>query len=153
MNILIDIVTIYSEMILIYFFVISFIYIALILVSSKELKNFIRIIKNEVTIISNYTKPISIVVPAYNEEETIIDNITSLLDLNYPEFEVIVINDGSNDNTLAKIINYFKLREIDLEINMQVNCKEIRGVYGSFEIPNLVVVDKLNGGKADALNA
>lgn len=153
MNILIDIVTIYSEMILIYFFVISFIYIALILVSSKELKNFVRIIKNEVTIISNYTKPISIVVPAYNEEETIIDNITSLLDLNYPEFEVIVINDGSNDNTLAKIIDYFKLRKIDLEINMQVNCKEIRGVYGSFEIPNLVVVDKLNGGKADALNA
>jgi cellulose synthase/poly-beta-1,6-N-acetylglucosamine synthase-like glycosyltransferase len=153
MNILINIISIYSEIILIYFFAISIFYIILILISSGKLRDFIRSIRNDVTIISNYTKPISVVVPAYNEEATIIDNITSLLDLNYPEFEIIVVNDGSKDETLAKVIEHFKLRKIDVEINMQVECKKIKGVYGSFIIPNLVVVDKENGGKADALNA
>lgn len=153
MNILINIISIYSIIILIYFFAISLFYIILILLSSRKLRDFIKVINNDVTIISNYTKPISVVVPAYNEEATIIDNITSLLNLNYPEFEIIVVNDGSKDNTLSKIIDYFKLRKIDVEINMQVPCKEIRGVYSSFIIPNLVVVDKENGGKADALNS
>jgi len=152
-NIVINIISTYSIIILIYFFAISIFYIILILLSSRKLIDFIKVINNDVTIISNYTKPISIVVPAYNEEATIIDNITSLLDLNYPEFEIIVVNDGSKDNTLNKIIDYFKLRKIDVEINMQVDCREIRGVYSSFIIPNLVVVDKENGGKADALNA
>ena len=153
MNILINIISVYSKIILFYFFVISIFYIILILISSKKLRNFVKVINNDVTIISNYTKPISVVVPAYNEESTIIDNITSLLNLNYPEFEVIVVNDGSKDKTLQKVIEYFELRKIDVEINMQVDCKEIRAVYGSFVIPNLVVMDKENGGKADALNA
>lgn len=153
MNILINIISVYSNIILIYFFVTSLFYIILILLSSKKLVEFVKIVNNDVTIISKYTKPISIVVPAFNEETTIIDNIMSLLDLNYPEFEVIVVNDGSKDGTLAKIIQHFKLRKIDVEINMQVACKEIRGVYGSFTISNLVVVDKENGGKSDALNA
>lgn len=153
MNILINIVSAYSKIMLIYFFAISIFYIILILLSSRKLRDFIKVINNDVTIISNYTKPISVVVPAYDEESTIIDNIISLLDLNYPEFEVIIVNDGSKDKTLEKVIKHFKLRKIDVEINMQVDCKEIRGVYGSFEIPNLVIVDKENGGKADALNA
>jgi len=153
MNILTQVISIYSLIILAYFFGISVFYIILILLSSKKLTEFIKIINNDVTIISNYTKPISIVVPAYNEEATIIDNITSLLDLNYPEFEIIVINDGSKDNTLAKIISHFKLRKINVDINMQVECKQIIGVYGSFVLPNLVVVDKENGGKADTLNS
>ncbi len=153
MDILTNIISVYSKMLLFYFFVISMFYIILILLSSRKLRDFIKIVNNDITIISNYTKPISVVVPAYNEEATIIDNITSLLELNYPEFEIIVVNDGSKDKTLAKVIEHFKLRKIDVEINMQVECKEIKGVYGSFELPNLVVVDKENGGKADALNA
>jgi len=153
MNIIVNGIAIYSQIIFVYFFGISLFYIFLILISSGKLTEFIKLINNDVTIISNYTKPISVVVPAYNEAETIIDNIISLLDLNYPEFEIIVINDGSTDNTLEKTIDYFNLRKIDVEINMQVECKEIRGVYGSFVVPNLVIVDKLNGGKADALNA
>jgi len=153
MNLLINIITVCSQIILVYFFAISLIYIILILLSSKKLMEFIKIVNNDVTIISNYTKPISIVVPAYNEESTIIDNITSLLNLNYPEFEIVVVNDGSNDTTLRKIIDHFELRKIDVEINIQVECKKINAVYGSFVLPNLIVVDKENGGKADALNA
>ncbi|MGV8905536.1 MAG: glycosyltransferase family 2 protein [Acetobacterium sp.] len=153
MILLTNIISIYSQLLFGYFFGISLFYILLILLSSGKLIEFIKKINNDVTIISHYTKPISIVVPAYNEEKTIIDNIISLLDLNYPEFEIIVVNDGSRDRTLATIIDYFQLRKIDVEINMQVPCREINGVYGSFVIPNLVVVDKENGGKADALNA
>jgi len=153
MNILIYIISVYSNIIFSYFFVISIFYVILIVLSSRKLRGYIKIINNDVTIISNYTKPISIVVPAYNEETTIIDNITSLLDLNYPEFEIIVVSDGSYDKTLEKVIDHFKLREIDVEINMQIECKKIKGVYGSFIIPNLVLIDKENGGKADALNA
>jgi len=153
MNVLVNIIVVYSRIILMYFFFISIFYIILIILSSRKLRDFIKIINNDVTIISNYTKPITIIVPAYNEEATIIDNITSLLDLNYPEFEIIVVNDGSKDDTLAKIIKHFKLRKIDIEINMQVECKEIKSVYSSFILPNLILVDKENGGKADALNA
>lgn len=153
MNIIANSIAIYSQIIFVYFFGISLFYVFLILISLGKLREFVKIINNDVTIISNYTKPISVVVPAYNEAATIIDNIISLLDLNYPEFEIIVVNDGSTDQTLVKTIEYFNLRKIDVEINMQVACNEIRGVYGSFEIPNLVIVDKINGGKADALNA
>ena len=153
MNIIVNSIAIYSQIIFVYFFGISLFYVFLILISLGKLRDFVEIINNDVTIISNYTKPISVVVPAYNEAATIIDNIISLLDLNYPEFEIIVVNDGSTDQTLAKTIEFFNLRKIDVEINMQVACNEIRGVYGSFEIPNLVIVDKINGGKADALNA
>ncbi|PRR81690.1 glycosyltransferase family 2 protein [Clostridium vincentii] len=153
MNILVDIISGYSKVLLVYFFVISIVYIILIILSSRQLRDFIKTINNDVTIISKYTKPISIIVPAYDEEVTIIDNITCLLELDYPEFEIIVVNDGSNDNTLSKIIEYFKLREIDANINMKVKCQKIKGVYSSFATSNLVLIDKENGGKSDALNA
>ncbi|MDF2505723.1 MAG: icaA [Clostridium sp.] len=153
MDMILKIIDSVSILLFCYFFIISFFYILLILLSTDQLKKFINVMNSEITIISNYTKPISLIVPAYNEQETIIDNIKSLLELNYPHYEIILINDGSKDDTLNKVIQYFKLRKIDLEINMQVDCNEIRGTYGSFDLPNLVVVDKANGGKADALNA
>lgn len=153
MDILIKIINVISVFLLTYFFIISMLYIVLIVLSSRRLRKFINVANNDITIISNYTKPISIVVPAYNEQETIIDNIKSLLELDYPIFEIILVNDGSRDETLSRVISHFKLRKIDLEVNMQISCEEIKGVYGSFEIPNLVVVDKANGGKSDALNA
>jgi cellulose synthase/poly-beta-1,6-N-acetylglucosamine synthase-like glycosyltransferase len=96
--------------------------------------------------------PISVLVPAYNEEETIVDNIKSLLSLNYPTFEVVVINDGSKDRTLAKVIEAYNLKLINQPVRARIKTKEIRGIYKNLELPNLVVIDKENGGKADALN-
>ena len=153
MYILLNIIKYYSNVLFIYFFIVSFLYVFLIIISRSRLKNFVDIITNDFSSTSKYTKPISIIVPAYNEEETIIDNIESLLELNYPEFEVIVVNDGSKDSTLHKIVSHFKLRKIDADLNMQIPCSNITEVYSSFEFSNLVVVDKENGGKADALNA
>jgi cellulose synthase/poly-beta-1,6-N-acetylglucosamine synthase-like glycosyltransferase len=97
--------------------------------------------------------PISVLVPAYDEETTIVDSIHSLLSLHYPDFEIIVINDGSADNTLKTIIESFDLNRIVRAHQLQVGHQKIRGVYGTAKHPNLIVLDKENGGKADALNA
>ena len=153
MRILSQIINYYSYIIFIYFFLINFFYIGLILISLRRLKEFTTIVKSDITVAGDYTKPISIIVPAYNEQETIIDNIQSLLKLEYPEFEVVVVNDGSRDKTLRRIIDFYDLRRVDIEINMQIDCNEIKEVYSSFEMPNLIVVNKENGGKSDALNA
>lgn len=153
MKILISFIEYYSHIMFGYFTIVNFFYIGLIVISLKRLREFVKIVNTDITSTSDYTKPISIIVPAYNEQETIIDNIQSLLELNYPNYEVVVVNDGSQDETLKRIIEHYNLRAVDIEINMQITCNKIRGVYSSFHQNNLIIVDKENGGKADALNA
>lgn len=97
--------------------------------------------------------PISIIVPAYNEEKTIVSNIKSLLALNYYEYEIIVVNDGSNDSTVEKIIEEFELVKVNQPVKVSIQTNEILGIYRNAKYERLIVVDKLNGGKADALNA
>ena len=96
---------------------------------------------------------ISVLAPAYNEELTIVESTRSLLSLQYPDFEVIVINDGSKDGTLARLISEFGLERVDRFVDGSVQHADIRGFYGSAKLPRLLVVDKENGGKSDALNA
>lgn len=97
--------------------------------------------------------PISIVVPAYNEETTVVDNIRSMLALNYREYEIIVVNDGSKDTTKEKIIKEFGLVKVNQSIKESIKTNEVLGVYSSSEFKKLIFIDKVNGGKADALNA
>ena len=98
---------------------------------------------------------ISIIAPAYNEALNIVDNAMSLLALEYPNFEVVIVNDGSKDDTLQRLIDAYKLEKTALLIQQDVECKEILGVYKSLDeaVSHLTVVDKRNGGKSDALNA
>jgi cellulose synthase/poly-beta-1,6-N-acetylglucosamine synthase-like glycosyltransferase len=102
---------------------------------------------------SPLTPPVSVLAPAFNEEANVVDNVRSLLMLDYPLFEVILVNDGSKDATLDRLIAAFGLRLSARSFEHTVPCKPIRGVYESSLYPNLVVVDKVNGGKADALNS
>lgn len=102
---------------------------------------------------SNLFKTISILVPAYNESGNIIESIESLLRLEYPEYDIIVINDGSSDDTVDRLINYFDLEKTELYYKKTIHHQAIRGIYKSPELPSLTVIDKENGGKADALNA
>ncbi|MFC6041302.1 glycosyltransferase [Paenisporosarcina macmurdoensis] len=102
---------------------------------------------------SETTIPVSIIVPAYNEEIGIISTVRSLLTLQYPQFEIIVVDDGSKDQTLAKLIEAYGLEVIDYAIRKHVETMPIHVVYKSTIFPNLVVVSKENGGKADALNS
>ena len=97
--------------------------------------------------------PISILIPAYNEETTVIQTIRSLLTLEYSTYEIVVINDGSTDETLKKVIRSFGLKKITFPVKAKIQTKTIRGIYCNPEYPNLLLVDKENGGKADALNA
>ena len=97
--------------------------------------------------------PISLLIPAYNEEENIVSNIKSLLKIDYPQFEIIVVNDGSNDRTHEFIVESFGLYKIESAVKTSIPTKEIRGVYYNIEYPNLIYIDKENGGKSDALNA
>ncbi len=98
--------------------------------------------------------PISLLVPAHNEETCIAEAVHSLLQLDYPELEVIVINDGSKDRTLESLRETFQLLETDMLYIPEVVSKPVRGVYMSQIEPRLVVVDKEPGGsKADAVNA
>lgn len=99
------------------------------------------------------TVPISLLAPAYNEQETIVESVRSMLALNYPYFEVVVINDGSKDDTLARLISAFELAPIKRAYREQLPHAHIRSLLGSPRFPKLLVVDKANGGKADALNA
>src|SRR4051812_42214067 len=102
---------------------------------------------------SPLTPPVSLLAPAFNEEANVVDNVRSLLMLDYPLFEVILVNDGSKDDTLPRLIQAFELKPSARSFEYTVSCKPIRGVYESAAYPNLVVIDKVNGGKADALNS
>lgn len=97
---------------------------------------------------------ITIIAPAYNEGLTIVENIRSLLSLRYVNYEVMVVNDGSKDDTLQKMIEAYDLEKIDQRIDPDWRSKPIRGVYKSRQrsFSKLTVIDKENGGKSDALN-
>ncbi|MDA3822985.1 MAG: glycosyltransferase family 2 protein, partial [Bacteroidales bacterium] len=95
---------------------------------------------------------VSVIAPAYNEMANIIESTNSLLNQRYPDFELIVINDGSKDDTLNTMISYYKLEKQDMFVNFRLNTRTLRGIYTNRNIPNLIVVDKMNGGKADSLN-
>jgi cellulose synthase/poly-beta-1,6-N-acetylglucosamine synthase-like glycosyltransferase len=104
------------------------------------------------------TKPLTMIVPAYNEEVTIVDSVTGFVQCDYPRFEVVVINDGSSDGTLERLRNAFRLRRTDVPLRQAITTARVRGMYEATAplpaaVARLIVIDKENGGKADALNA
>jgi cellulose synthase/poly-beta-1,6-N-acetylglucosamine synthase-like glycosyltransferase len=146
----------YTGFILMFFFAINSYYLVLTVAGFwRTLKVFreVRRPDQRRLLRSPLTPPISVLAPAFNEEANVVDNVRSLLMLDYPLFEVIVINDGSRDRTLGRLVDAFDLRRSARCFEHAVPCKKIRAVYDSATYPNLVVVDKENGGKADALNA
>lgn len=108
--------------------------------------------KNEIE--RDYYVPISIIVPAYNEEVTIIDTIESLLNLDYKIYEIIVVDDGSSDKTSKKVIKHYNLQQVDKVVRNRLNTKKVLAYYELLGSKvSITLVKKANGGKADALNA
>jgi cellulose synthase/poly-beta-1,6-N-acetylglucosamine synthase-like glycosyltransferase len=101
---------------------------------------------------SPLTPGISVLLPAFNEEAGIVESVRSLLALRYPRHEVVVVNDGSTDETVARLIEAFELVPVRKVIRNGIVTQEVRASYVSRRDRNLSVVDKENGGKADALN-
>lgn len=95
----------------------------------------------------------SIIVPAYNEERDIVDTVRWLLQQKYGEYEVIIVNDGSTDQTLPLLKEYYDLYKSSRYINKSLKHEPIRAVYESSSYPHLIVIDKENGQRADAMNA
>ena len=107
-------------------------------------------------LISPYAPGITVIAPAFNEGSNIINNVHSLLSLNYSKFEVVIINDGSTDDTLEKLISEFELVAIEYAYNEKIITQPVRQIYRSKNSAffNLLIVDKENGkSKADASNA
>jgi poly-beta-1,6-N-acetyl-D-glucosamine synthase len=102
---------------------------------------------------SRFTIPVSVIVAAYNEEIVIESTVRSFLGFDYPEFEVVVVNDGSTDGTLARLVEAFDLSPYEVFARHIFETQPVRVIYRSPLHPNLVVVDKMNGGKADSWNA
>jgi cellulose synthase/poly-beta-1,6-N-acetylglucosamine synthase-like glycosyltransferase/phosphoglycerol transferase MdoB-like AlkP superfamily enzyme len=96
----------------------------------------------------------SIIAPAYNEGMTIVDNVRSLLSLYYNNLEIIIVNDGSKDDSIEKLVQAYNLEPVNFDLVEVIPTKEIKGIYKSKNpaFKKLIVVDKHNGGKADALN-
>jgi cellulose synthase/poly-beta-1,6-N-acetylglucosamine synthase-like glycosyltransferase len=146
----------YTAFMLVFFFAVNSYYLVLTLAGFwRTLQAFkeIRRPDHRRLLRSPLTPPVSVLAPAFNEEANVVDNVRSLLMLDYPLFEVVLVNDGSKDRTLGRLVDAFDLRRSARSFDRVLPCKTIRGVYESTTYPNLVVVDKVNGGKADALNA
>ena len=103
-------------------------------------------------LLSGLEPPVSVVIPAYNEEATIVTSVHSMLQLRYPEYEVVVVNDGSRDGTMAELVRAFELEAFPQAYHARLQTKPVRQVYRSRTNPRLRVIDKDNGGKADGIN-
>lgn len=139
-----------------YVFIVDSIYFIQLLSSALSLNTYVKSLTyntHERFSTSINMIPISVLVPAYNEETTIVDNVNNLLHLDFPEYEVIVINDGSKDSTLNILKEEFNLLKVNQPFKKSIETNDVRGIYRSSKFNNLIVVDKENGGKADALNA
>jgi cellulose synthase/poly-beta-1,6-N-acetylglucosamine synthase-like glycosyltransferase len=134
------------------------IYLMIAILSTFELRHYLK--KNKYfdyrSILSYKKLPsISIIAPAFNEEETIIENIRSLLSIYFPKIDIIVVNDGSTDSSLRKVIEHYDMVKVSMAVDGEIPTQNVKGIYRSIhsEYANLLFIDKDNGGKADALNA
>lgn len=142
--------------ILAYFTAINSIYLIFTLTALFDLLSYHRRIgrRDFRALLSDTTyRPISVLVPAHNERHTVLETVSSMLMLGYPEFEIIVINDGSTDDTLDLLRREFALFPVPQATRVAIPTAPVHRVFRSVDHPNLVVLDKDQGGKSDALNA
>ena len=152
-----SVIAVFNMSILLFAIVIISSYLILAIISvialSKHLKENV-FINYKVILSSDLAPHLSLIAPAYNEVNTIEENVRSLLSLNYNNYEVIIVNDGSRDNSLEVLKGSFDLEQVQFDYHEHIKSKTVRAVFKSKNpaYKKLIVVDKVNGGKADALN-
>ncbi len=144
-----------DELVLAYFFALNSFYLLLLFLSAPELRLHWLLAREEHLdglLGTDMLPALSVVAPAHNEEATIVASVLSFLTLQYPHHEVIVVNDGSADATLARLVEAYDLYEVPAAGEQRLATRPVRAYYRSRRYARLLVVDKANGGKADALN-
>jgi len=153
LNLILNVIFVF---IVLYYFTINTIYLIVLFLSILQIN---RMKKHRYTFNLDQAfrfrllPPVTIILPAYNEEKTIVESVTSLLFIKYPSYELLVVNDGSKDGTMQVLIDSFNLVRTDYVYRSSIDTEQVQGIYISREHRSLVVIDKENGGKADALNA
>src|SRR5439155_20042819 len=151
-----DVINTTSLVILIYFSALQLVLFGLLILSFFDMRR--RLAQNfyddyEAVAKSHFTFPITVLVPAYNEEPNVAAAVRSVLSLDYPQHEVIVINDGSTDGTLDRLRREYQLSLRDTVYRKSLPIAgDIRGIYRSATFQNLLVIDKVHAGKSAALN-
>ncbi|MFZ0436200.1 MAG: glycosyltransferase [Chthoniobacterales bacterium] len=150
------IIRIFLWIILVYYIALHGIYLLLLLIGSIQIRRY----KQAITFAefrriaeSHLSMPVSLIIPCFNEAAIIGHSVRSAMRLNYPQYEIIVVSDGSTDDTMKVLMEGFSLRKIERFGRRILGSKQILGVYESSSHPNLVVVEKENGRRADAINA
>ncbi len=146
----------FDMVVLCYFLLVNSVYTALLISSGIEMRYHLLKLRTESrwrVLQSDLTPSISLLAPAHNEAATVTESVQAMLGLYYPSLEVVVIDDGSSDATVAVLAERFQLVAIEPAFANRVNSAKVEALYRSRSHPNLVVVAKQNGGKADALNA
>jgi len=156
MDVLTVVLTTVNVTVILYFVSLNVGYLVLSSVAFGSLQRYVMRIKTfdlEERLLSTGSPPITILAPSYNEAKTCVDSIRALLALKYPTYEIILINDGSTDDSLSRLTDAFSLSPAPRLPTADLPTAPIASVYRSDIYPNLWVIDKTNGGKADALNA
>ena len=146
----------FNLVVLTYFVVLNIGYFITGLFAFRSLRRYVRRLRTldiEDLLGSAGMPPITLVAPAFNEEPTCVESTRSLLTLKYGDFEILFVNDGSKDGTLARMVDSFDLEPTFRLPTGSIPTKTIRGIYRSRSHPKLWMIDKENGGKADTLNA
>lgn len=139
-----------------YFITLNGIYLALTIIALRVLPRFMerQTIHKFPNIETGFEPPISLIITAYNEEAVIVPTVKAILQLDYPQFEIIIVNDGSKDNSIAILTQEFALEPLPVAFRQRIPHKPVKTIYQSKTHHNLRVIDKENGGsKADASNA
>ena len=155
MNILDFFMWFFGGMIIFYMLFVILAYSSMFLVAMFDLRKRYKLDPSEYDdahIDAFYSKPVSLLVPAYNEEVGVVDTVYSLLNLRYPQTEIIIINDGSTDRTLETVIEHFQMKPVEKIIQSHIPTEQVLQIYESEVYMNCILIDKVNGGKADALN-
>lgn len=152
-----DFLTDFNAWMLFFSYTIMSSYVFLSMVSVFSMRNYLRkngFVNYQVILNSEMAPRLTLIAPAYNEALTVEENVQSLLSLNYNNYEVIVVNDGSKDNSLQLLIEAYDLEPVKKEVTEHLETKPVKKVYKSrnHAFKKLTVIDKVNGGKADALN-
>lgn len=149
-----DFINYYNVFVLFYFLALNFSYLFLLFLATWEL--FHHRLRRQVRVCHGrhpaLIPSIAILIPAHDEETTIVQSILSITKINYPKLEIIVMNDGSTDGTLDVLRDAFKLFRAPHAVDMKVQTMPVKTVFRSATDDRLIVIDKDNGGKADALN-